>query len=104
MVLCGKLARAEKLLDQSAKAHPDDTLLNAIIFPATRANLALGRNDPQQALSILQPVQKYRLATDLPGRTNHYLYFYGLAYLRAKQGKEDAAEFHTMFGLRGWRP
>jgi len=104
LVLCGQLARAEKLLDQSAKAHPDDTLLNAIIFPATRANLALGRNDPQQALSILQPVQKYRLATDLPGRTKHYLYFNGLAYLRAKQGKEAAAEFQTMLDQRGGHP
>jgi len=27
LVLCGQLARAEKFLDQSAKAHPDDTLL-----------------------------------------------------------------------------
>jgi len=104
MVLCGQLARAEKLLDQAAKLHPDDTLLNAIIFPATRANLALGRNDAQQALSLLQPVQKYRLATDSPGRMKHYLYFSGLAYLEAKQGKEAVAEFQTMLDQRGGHP
>jgi tetratricopeptide (TPR) repeat protein len=104
LALCGQLARAEELLDKSAKAHPNDTLLNEIMFPVTRAIVALGRNNPQQALSILQPVRKYRLATDLPGRMKLYLYFNGLAYLQAKQPKEAAAEFQTMLDQRGGHP
>jgi serine/threonine protein kinase/Tfp pilus assembly protein PilF len=104
LALCGQLVRAEALLDQSAKAHPEDTLLNEILFPVTRAIVALGRNNPQQALSILQPVQKHRLATDSPGRMKLYLYFNGLAYLQAKQPKEAAAEFQTMLDQRGAHP
>jgi hypothetical protein len=79
-------------------------MLNEILFPVTRASLALARNSPQQARSILEPAGKYRLAADSPGRLKLYLYFSGLAYLQAKHGKEAAAEFQTMLDRRGEHP
>jgi serine/threonine protein kinase/predicted Zn-dependent protease len=104
LALCGQFARAEALLDQASRRHPDDTLLNAVLFPTTRAILALGRGNPQQALAALDLVQSYRLAADSPGRTKYYLYVRGLTYLQAKQPKEAVAEFQTMLDRRGAHP
>jgi DNA-binding winged helix-turn-helix (wHTH) protein/tetratricopeptide (TPR) repeat protein len=96
LALSGESARAEMLLNQAVKKHPDDTLLNGIAFPVTRAILAMVRHDPKQALTILEPVQRYRLAPD-----SIYLYLRGLAYLQVKQGKEAAVEFQTILDHRG---
>jgi eukaryotic-like serine/threonine-protein kinase len=96
LALSGQSARAEMLLNQVVKKRPDDTLLNGIAFPITRAILAMVRNDPKQALTILEPVQQYRLAPD-----SIYLYVRGLAYLQVKQGKEAAVEFQTILDHRG---
>ena len=96
LALSGRSARAELLLDQVVKNHPDDTLLNGIAVPVTRAILAMVRNNPEQALTILEPVQQYRLAPE-----SNYLYARGLAYLQVKQGKEAAVEFQTILDHRG---
>ena len=96
LALSGQGSRAEMLFKQLVKKRPDDTLLNGIAFPVTGAILAMARNNPKQALTILEPVQQYRLAPD-----SIYLYVRGLAYLQVKQGKEAAVEFQTILDHRG---
>lgn len=64
LALSGQSTRAEMLLDQVVKKHPYDTLLNGIEVPVTRAILAMARNKASQALTILEPVQQYRLAPE----------------------------------------
>ena len=56
----------------------------------------MARNKASQALTILEPVQQYRLAPE-----SIYLYVRGLAYLQVKRGKEAAVEFQTILDHRG---
>jgi len=99
LALAGQSARAEMLLNQLVKKHPDDTLLNGIEVPVTRAILAMARNNASQALTILEPVQRYRLAPE-----SIYLYLHGLAYLGARRGEEAAREFQAILDHRGLFP
>lgn len=105
LALSGQLVRAERFLDELAKKHPDDTLLNGIEFPVARAILAMARHDAGRALTILEPVERYRLAPDSATYAGGYppihLYLRGLAYLQVKQGKEAAVEFQTILDHPG---
>ncbi len=96
LAVSGDTAPAEKALTVLAKQNPKDIILNGIEFPMARAILAMDRKDPQQALTILQPVEQYRWA---PNRD--YLYFLGQASLQAKDGKAAAANFQAMVDHRG---
>ncbi len=99
LALSGQVVRAQRILDDLAKKHPDDTLLNGIAFPVTRSILAMARNNPRQALTLLEPAERYRLAPD-----SIYLYVRGLTYLQLKQGNEAALEFQTILDHRGLFP
>ena len=96
LAMCGDTAPAEKALAILAKTNPKDVSFNGIDSPIVRAILAMDRKDPQQALTILQPVDQYRWA---PNRD--YLYFLGQANLQAKDGKAAAAAFQAMIDHHG---
>jgi eukaryotic-like serine/threonine-protein kinase len=98
LALAGDSARAEKLADSLAQESPDDTLLNQIQLPAIRAAAALSRNQPSQALSLLQGVQQYQFS---PVGPLHFLFERGLVHLADKDGKSAAADFQAIIDHRG---
>ncbi|HTM47979.1 MAG TPA: protein kinase, partial [Bryobacteraceae bacterium] len=95
LALCRDALRAEKLAADSSKLFPNGTLWNAVQLPAIRAAIALDRDRPARGVELLisaLPYERANLET---------IYLRGLAYLRLKQGKEAAAEFHKILDHKG---
>ncbi len=92
---CGDAARAQAIVSDAAKQAPDDTLLNALALPALRAIIELRRGDGAQAVELLQPALPYER-----GKIE-ITYLRGMAYLRAQNGQQAAAEFQKVLDQRG---
>jgi hypothetical protein len=80
-------------LDEAVKLYPTDTPTVAMLAPLVRAIVELNRNDPDQALALLESVRRYDFGL-LVGLTNNY--YRGLAYLHQRRGNEAAAEFQKI--------
>jgi eukaryotic-like serine/threonine-protein kinase len=94
--LCGDAAQAQTHANRLAAQYPNDTRLNGIWLPVTRAALELDRGQPAKALELLEPVTRYEAAADFEPQ-----YLRGLCYLRLGKGAEAAAEFQKIVNSRG---
>ena len=99
-VLVGDAAQAEKSANQLNTDSPLNTLIQSYWLPSLRAALALHRNDPRLAMTLLEVTIPYELGIEnvsvmIP------VYFRGMAYLKAGQGDEAASQFEKMLGHRG---
>jgi tetratricopeptide (TPR) repeat protein len=84
-----------------AKHFPSDTFLNGVSLPTARAAIEIQRGNPAKALEWLRSAGPYELgqfADFLP------IYVRGLAYLRAREGAQAAAEFQKILDHRGVDP
>lgn len=95
LILCGDTVAGEKAVAEIANKNPNDFFVNSLILPIYRAALALDRNDPQHAFTILQPMAQYSMAPN-----TDYFYIHGLANLQAKNGKDAAADFQSAIDHR----
>jgi tetratricopeptide (TPR) repeat protein len=102
LALCGDAAAAQKAADETSKRYPVDTLWNAVYLPSIRAAIELNRDEPARAVELLKSASPYERALPYPGA----VYLRGLAYLRARQGTEAAAEFQKILDHKGanWGP
>jgi DNA-binding winged helix-turn-helix (wHTH) protein len=96
---------AQALAEALAKRFPEDTIIQFNYLPTIRAELALLRASPQEALHFLEAAAPYELglpATGIYNWPNMYpVYERGEAYLAAHQGREAAAEFQKILDHRG---
>jgi tetratricopeptide (TPR) repeat protein len=99
--LAGDAAGAQPLLAEVEKRYPSDTLVKAVWLPAARAALEINKNNPAKAIELLQAATPYELGGFPAGSGFWPNYLRGQAYLRAKQGKEAAAEFRKILDHRG---
>jgi DNA-binding winged helix-turn-helix (wHTH) protein/Flp pilus assembly protein TadD len=97
-------AEIANLADDLAKRFPEDTLVRFSYVPTLRAQIALNRGQPLQAIDVLKASVPYELGTTnglgfpqalLP------VYVRGEAYLAAHRGREAAAEFQKILDQRG---
>jgi DNA-binding winged helix-turn-helix (wHTH) protein len=93
----GDARRAQKVCDDLARRYPFDTLINGYWLPTIRAAIELDRNNPAEALKLLQGAASYELGAD-PFTAEwaaplHPAYVRGEAYLRLHRGNEAAAEY-----------
>ena len=95
LAMAGDVSQANAVADELSKRFPLDTDVNNIWLPLIRAEIELGRGNPAKAVELLQPAISLRIwlgcaavPVDIRGR----------AYLKAKQGREAAAEFQKTFG------
>ena len=98
LALCGRAAQAQSLIDEQSKRFPKDTLLNTIWLPAVKAITEINRNNPAQAIQLLQASIRYELgyaAGFWPA------YIRGQAYLRQRAAREAASEFQKILNNRG---
>jgi tetratricopeptide (TPR) repeat protein len=98
LALCGRAAQAQSLIDEQSKRFPKDTLLNTIWLPTIKAIIEINRNNPAQAIQLLQASLRYELgyaAGFWPA------YVRGQAYLRQRSAREAAAEFQKILNNRG---
>jgi eukaryotic-like serine/threonine-protein kinase len=100
--MVGDAARAESLAQDLNKRFPLDTQMQSLWLPAIKAQLALNRKNPAEAISDLQAAFSIELANLLFGDTCLYhTYIRGGAYLAAGQGDAAAAEFQKILDHSG---
>ena len=97
-------ARAESLAQDLNKRFPLDTQMQSLWPPAIKAQLALNRKNPSDAISDLQPALSIEFGT-IRFVSNisclYPTYIRGQAYLAAGEGKEAAAEFQKILDHSG---
>jgi eukaryotic-like serine/threonine-protein kinase len=103
--MAGDAARAEPLAQDLNKRFPLDTQMLSLWLPAIRAELALNRKNPAEALNSLQaaapPIELGQIAFVANTSCLYPTYIRGQAYLAARQGKESAAEFQKILDHSG---
>jgi len=70
--------------------YPQATIANKVLTPELKAVLALRRNDPQAAITVLESARPYELAYP------EVIDVRGQAYLMAKQGAKAQAEYQKL--------
>jgi DNA-binding winged helix-turn-helix (wHTH) protein/tetratricopeptide (TPR) repeat protein len=100
----GDSARAESLAQNLNKRYPLDTQTQSLWLPAIRAQLALNRKNPTDAVKSLQAASAIEFGQILFVANLSCLYptyKRGEAYLAAGQGKEAAIEFQKILDHSG---
>lgn len=95
--LSGDFVQSNKIVNQLMREHPLDTAIQNCYIPPARAAIALGENQPNQAIDILAASAPYDLgdAFLIPAYTR------GLAYLQAGNGRQAAGEFQKLLDHPG---
>jgi eukaryotic-like serine/threonine-protein kinase len=103
--LAGDVGKAGSLAQDLNKRFPLDTQMQSIWLPAIRAQVALGRKNPGEALSDLQgtapPIEMGSILFVVNVSCLYPTYIRGEAYLAAGQGKEAAGEFQKILDHSG---
>jgi eukaryotic-like serine/threonine-protein kinase len=103
-VMAGDAARAETLVQDLGKRFPRDTQMQLLWLPAIRAQLALDKANPADALSALPAASRIEWGEFLFVNNISCLYpayVRGKAYLAAGQGGAAAAEFQKILDHSG---
>ena len=92
--LCGESIEAQSIADELVKGKPKGTIVNAIYVPTIRAAIETNRNNPAQAIQLLQTASRFERYYPLS------IYVRGLAYLSQRSGAEAALEFQKIIDQR----
>jgi serine/threonine protein kinase/Flp pilus assembly protein TadD len=99
--LVGDNVHTQKLMADLARRYPADTLLESVYLPIARALLEASPTNSAKSLEELRPTSRFELGPNL----NFWpIYVRGLVHLRAKEGKEAAAEFQKIIDHREVNP
>ena len=112
LAMAGDSAAAEKLANDLEKRYGEDTSVRFNYVPTLRALLALNQGSATKAVEALQIALPYELGRPRSSIHGFYgwlypIYVRGLAYLKAGQGAEAAAEFQKIIrhpGMAGAEP
>jgi eukaryotic-like serine/threonine-protein kinase len=103
--MAGNATRTEPLAQDLNKRFPLDTQMQSLWLPAIKAQLALNRKNPAEAISDLQAASSIELGAAGFGETGnsclYHTYIRGEAYLAAGQGTQAAAEFQKILDHDG---
>jgi serine/threonine protein kinase/Tfp pilus assembly protein PilF len=94
LAACNVQKQANQMLDDLEKRYPEDTLVQELNVPQSRAWLAIKAGDPQRALVLLERVGAHDAASYAP-------YLRGLAYLELKDARNAIASFQDATRLKG---
>jgi serine/threonine protein kinase/Tfp pilus assembly protein PilF len=92
--VCGDKKTAEPILKDLDKKYPEDTTIQGITIPESRALLDLAQHHPAEALNELEKAKPYDLAS--PGA-----YLRGLAYLDLHDAPNAVIAFQRATQYRG---
>jgi hypothetical protein len=87
-----------QLADELGRRFPEDSLVRFAYLPTLHAQIALNRNDPLEAIQVLQTAEAYEKGA---AASLYPAYVRGESYLAAHQGGEAAAEFQKILDHRG---
>ena len=96
LAVCGDAGQAQSLVEEVTKERPKDTLINSLWVHVIRAAIQITRNNPVEAVKLLESAKPYEAAAEFWPQ-----YLRGLAYLKLKSGNEAAAEFQKILDNRG---
>jgi predicted Zn-dependent protease len=99
MATAGDTVRALSLADDLAKRFPEDTIVQFNYLPTLRAQVAVNRKDPSNAIETLQTAAPYELGQ--AGINLAPVYVRGEALLIAHNGSEAATQFQQILGHTG---
>jgi serine/threonine protein kinase/tetratricopeptide (TPR) repeat protein len=97
LAYAGDAVHAQKIVGKIKKQFSLNTLLKFYYLPTIQAALELNAGNVQNAIDLLQPASAYELSEP----EMFPVYFRGLAYLKAKQAQEAAAQFSKILAHRG---
>jgi len=97
----GDTSQAQKMAEKLNQEFPVDTLMQNCSLPAVRAAIELEKNNPGKAVEILRTATQCEFGNDLPGGKLVPVYLRGVAYLKAGQAKDAAAEFQKIIDHPG---
>ncbi len=91
---CNQPKPAAQMLSALEKRYPEDTLVQEVYVPQSRAWLALKTGDPQQALALLERVWPHDEAC-------YAAHLRGLAFLQLKDSRNAIASFQKATRQKG---
>jgi eukaryotic-like serine/threonine-protein kinase len=102
--MAGEAARSESLAQDLNKRFPLDTQMQSLWLPAIRAQVALNRKHPAEAINALQaaiPIELGQILFVANISCLYPTYIRGEAYLAAGQGNAAAVEFQKILDHSG---
>jgi len=105
LAIAGDARSAERMADNLARSHTEDTVLNAVSVPLIRSTIALERNRAHKTIELLRVSEPYELGFGFlyyPPFVPTYVR--GQAYLKLRDGSRAAIEFQKILAHRGLDP
>jgi serine/threonine protein kinase/predicted Zn-dependent protease len=93
LTVVGDTVWPQKFVQDLAKSSQEDTIVQSVVLPVLRAQLALSSNEAQKAIDYLQAAAPYESGQEA---TFYPAYIRGQAYLAAHQGSKAAVEFRKI--------
>jgi serine/threonine protein kinase/tetratricopeptide (TPR) repeat protein len=100
LAMIGDAPRAQTLTTDLSRRYPEDTIVQFKELPTLRAQLALGRDRPSQAIEELQAASPYDIGMLAIGSVSYSGYVRGEVYLATHDGSKAAGEFQKIIDHR----
>lgn len=100
----GESAKCDVLMKDLDREFPDDVYLHTLREPMIRAELAVAKEHPADAIAALEPLRPYDLGGAPNGLGFGANYLRGMAYLEMRDGAKAAAEFQRILDHQGVTP
>ena len=97
----GKLPQSEDLIEELAGTFPSGTMMQSYLLHTVRAAVAIHRDQPGQAIEILQASSPYELGSTTPALVLYPVYLRGEAFQKNGQGPQAAAEYEKLIAHSG---
>ena len=97
--LAGETAKAEAIIQELEQKHPKDTMVNQVWLPEIKAAIELRKDNPHQALELLEQPKRYQSAASFSPQTLR-----SMVYLKLGQAAQAAAEAREILDHRGHGP
>jgi serine/threonine protein kinase/predicted Zn-dependent protease len=97
LAVCGEIGQAQSIADEIGKRKSRD-VTSISVLPEMRAAIEISRNNPAEAIELLESTRILERGFGVPGRAT---YLRGIAYLRQNAGTEAMNEFQKILDRRG---
>jgi serine/threonine protein kinase/Tfp pilus assembly protein PilF len=98
---CGDISRAQRLVADESRKHPQDTFTRAEYVPLIQAFSDLQKGNAAAAVAALEATRPYELGNGQGNVAYWVIYVRGLAYLRMSEGVRAASEFQNVLDHPG---
>jgi tetratricopeptide (TPR) repeat protein len=101
LAVAGEGQKATETMAALERSFPENWYLRVIVAPQIQAGVQILKNQPDQAISALEPLRAYEFGIGPHGTSVGAVYLRGLAYMGKHDGAKAAAEFQRLLDHRG---